>query len=78
MEENTNRLQMTEEFIEKRQKLQRIEAEIKKTVILADRKRLPVKKANSDIAISLPESMMTLSVFPDFPRSSRSVSDGYC
>ena len=76
MEENTNRLQMTEEFIEKRQKLQRIEAEIKKTVILADRKRLPVK--NSDIAISLPESMMTLSVFPDFPRRSRSVSDGYC
>lgn len=50
MEENTNRLQMTEEFIEKRQKLQRIEAEIKKTVVLADRKRLPVKKANSDIA----------------------------
>ena len=76
MEENTNRLQMTEEFIGKRQKLQR--TEIKKTVILADRKRLPVKKANSDIAISLPESMMTLSVFPDFPRRSRSVSDGYC
>lgn len=42
MEENTNRLQMTEEFIEKRQKLQRIEAEIKR--ITNDTKRWEYKE----------------------------------